>query len=482
MKETNCNVCDNGRRTMLSRPITVFLIAVGLLGCTNASDNDESATSLSLSGAEVKSLAKESYIALYPLVYNYGTMYNQAVNPDASEYIGGFGVFKHYGLSTPENRDIPTPNNNTPYSWAWVDLTIEPWILTMPPIDGNRYYVSQWDDMWGYVIDAPGSIIDGQGGGKYLLATTDYDGTIPQGIERVIYSESQFAGTLTRTGVSGESDLEAMKAVQNGYDLQPLSSYMNSDPPVGSTDHPWPIYNPEDLNNIHFFRYANFMLSYLIPERADETMLLNAKKIGIAAGLPWNPEEMDSAFVEHIEAGIHEAQAEIDQQVAITIDGKKLYNTREVIGEDYLNRTVGVIVGQFGNYPSQAMYPGFQKDGNGNFLDGSKNNYSITFPPGRLPKSDYFWSFTMYDLPGRFLVNNPINRYSIGSQTSTLKKEADGSTIVYFQHESPGADKEGNWLPAPAAPFYTVLRIYGPGEDVINGTYSLPQMVATPIK
>lgn len=85
----------------------------------------------------------------------------------------------------------------------------------------------------------------------------------------------------------------------------------------------------------------------------------------------------------------------------------------------------------------------------------------------------------MYDLPGRFLVNNPIERYSIGSQTKALEKEADGSTVIYFQNESPGADKEGNWLPAPAAPFYTVLRIYGPGEDVINGTYALPQMIAT---
>lgn len=323
MKESNCNVCDNSRRTMLSRSITVFLIVVALLGCTNASNNDESATSHSLSSAEVKSLAKESYIALYPLVYNYGTMYNQAIDPDAPEYIGGFGVFKHYGLSTPENRDIPTPNNNTPYSWAWVDLSIEPCVLTMPPIDGNRYYISQWDDMWGYVIDAPGSIIDGQGGGNYLLASTDYDGTIPQGIKRVIYSESQFAGTLTRTGVSGKNDLEAMQAVQNGYNLQPLSSYLNSDPPAITEDHPWLNYNPDDLNNIHFFAYANFMLSYLNPERADEVMPLNAKNIGVAVGLPWNPEEMDSTFVENIEAGIHEAQAEIDQRVAITKDGKK---------------------------------------------------------------------------------------------------------------------------------------------------------------
>jgi len=122
------------------------------------------------------------------------------------------------------------------------------------------------------------------------------------------------------------------------------------------------------------------------------------------------------------------------------------------------------------------MYPGFQKDSNENLLDGSKNKYSITFPAGKLPESNYFWSFTMYDLPNRFLVENTIKRYSIGSQTSSLKKGEDGSLTIYFQRDSPGKDKEGNWLPTPNGPFYTVLRIYGPGESMLNGTYKLPNI------
>jgi len=206
-------------------------------------------------------------------------------------------------------------------------------------------------------------------------------------------------------------------------------------------------------------------------------MLENAKKIGFEAGKDWQPNKMDSSFVEAINAGIEEALREIDQQVAITNDGKKLFNTREVIGEDYLNRTVGVVVGQFGNYPSQAMYPSFQTDSNGELLDGSKNNYSITFPADELPKSDYFWSFTMYDLPNRFLVENSINRYSIGSQTKALKKDKDGSMTIYFQTDSPGKGREGNWLPTPEGPFYTVLRIYGPDDSVLNDTYKVPEII-----
>ena len=463
---------------MKNKIMTISIVLFSLLGCKNEGEKKMvTQNEQTIDQNEIKHIAKETYIALFPLVYNYGTMYNQAINKNAPEYIGGFGVYKHYGLSTPENRDIPTPNNNTPYSWAWVDLRLEPWVLTMPPSDDNRYYVCQWDDMWGYVIDAPGSIIDGQDGGNYLLTTKEFDGPIPKGIKRAIYSESQFIGTLTRTGVNGQDDIPAMEDIQNGYILQPLSSYIGSEPKVISENINWLRYESRDLKNINFFKYANFMLDYIIPNKADQTMLENAKKIGVEAGREWQPNKMDSSFVLAINTGIEEALREIDQQVAITNDGNKLFNTREVIGEDYLNRTVGVVVGQFGNYPTQAIYPSFQTDINGELLDGSKKNYSITFSADELPKSDYFWSFTMYDLPNRFLVENSINRYSIGSQTKSLKKDKDGSMTIYFQMDYPGQEREGNWLPTPEGPFYTVLRIYGPDDKLLNGPYKLPEII-----
>ncbi len=463
---------------MVHKVIIIFVILLSMLGCKNKRDKKVYDINVqSLSQEEIKQIAKETYIALFPLVYNYGTMYNQAIDSNAPEYIGGFGVYKHYGLSTPENRDIPTPNNNTPYSWAWVDLRLEPWVLTMPPSDGNRYYVCQWDDMWGYVIGAPGSVIDGQDGGNYLLTTKDFKGQIPKGIKRIIYSESQFIGTLTRTGVNGQDDIPAMQSIQNGYVLQPLSSFTGSEPTRLSEDINWISYDINDLKNINFFKYANFMLTYTIPNKADKRILENAKKIGVEAGKDWQPNKMDISFINAINSGIEEAQREIDQQIAITNDAKKLFNTRKVIGEDYLNRTVGVIVGQFGNYPSQAIYPSFQRDINGELLNGSKNNYSITFSEDELPKSNYFWSFTMYDLPNRFLVENSINRYSIGSQTESLKKDKDGSITIYFQKDSPSKDKEGNWLPTPDGPFYTVLRIYGPDKSLLKESHNFPKII-----
>ena len=126
------------------------------------------------------------------------------------------------------------------------------------------------------------------------------------------------------------------------------------------------------------------------------------------------------------------------------------------------------------------MYPGFQKDQNGEILDGSKMNYRITFKKGKLPNAKYFWTFTMYDLPNRFLVKNTIERYSIGSSSNSLKQNRDGSTTIYFQSKSPGKEKESNWLPSPNGPFYTILRIYGPSDDILNGNYQLPQIISSP--
>ncbi len=457
--------------------LTALLFLLVFSACKNNSKNDVQAD---LTAADARQIAKESYIAMFPLVFNYGTMYNQAIDAKAKEFVGGFGTFRHYGLASPDNKDIPTPNNNTPYSWAWVDLRSEPWVLTMPPADGNRYYTSQWDDMWGYVVASPGSIVDGQKGGNYLLCTTDYDGKLPEGIKSAIKGESQFMGTLTRTGVNGEADVPKMVAIQKGYKLQPLSKYLGKESPTAATAIEWPVWDESKLQTTDFFSYANFMLGYTLPNAKDKPMLNNAAKLGIEAGKEWDISKMDANILKAIEEGIKDGYDAIQKQVAQTKNGIKLFNTSEKMGTDYINRAAGLVIGQFGNYATQAMYPAYQIDSEGNPLDASKNNYTIAFPAGQIPESNYFWSFTMYDLPGRFLVKNVLNRYSIGSQTKAMKKEADGSLIIYFQSDSPGKDKEGNWLPTPDAPFFSVLRIYGPGQDVIDGTWQAPKMIATP--
>jgi hypothetical protein len=222
-----------------------ILLSLGLLlGCEQKSvERDESpaATAEATTGApdegtaimpdEAKAIAKEAYVFAYPLVMMYRTMYLQAIDTKSKSYSGGFGKWLHLGTSSPKDTDIVSPNNDTPYSYAWVDLRSEPWVLTLPKIEENRFYTSQWDDLWGFVLDNPGSVEDGNDGVRVLLASPTWHGELPRGVKRVIQGDSSFLGTLTRTQLIDPKDLPNVKKIQSEYKLQPLSAYLGEPAP-----------------------------------------------------------------------------------------------------------------------------------------------------------------------------------------------------------------------------------------------------------
>ncbi len=188
------------------------------------------------SAKETRAIAKEAYIFTYPLVMNYRTMYMQAIKGD-----GEFGKWLHLGSASPADTDIVTPNNDTPYSYAWLDLRAEPWVLTLPKINKDRFYTSQWDDLWGYVLDNGGSVNDGNDGKTYLLVSPSWQGDVPKGITRVIRGESNFLGSLTRTQlVGGNKDMPRVKEIQKSYKLQRLSTYIGGTAPVAAPSIDWP--------------------------------------------------------------------------------------------------------------------------------------------------------------------------------------------------------------------------------------------------
>ena len=150
----------------------------------------------------------------------------------------------------------------------------------------------------------------------------------------------------------------------------------------------------------------------------------------------------------------------------------------EYFGNDYLFRAAIGYQAMFVNTPIEAYYPGVFKDTSGKTLDGSTGKYTMTFAKGKTPPVGAFWSTTMYDANKRLMTENSINRYKIGS-ADNLKAGADGSTTIYIQNESPGKDKESNWLPAPKEPFYMLFRMYQPDIEVLNGQYKLPGVVKT---
>ena len=446
---------------------TIFALLVGTAGPLWA------APSNAPSPDEIRSTVKDAYIFTYPIVMNYRTMYMQAIKDDQD-----FGKWLHLELSSPADTDIVTPNNDTPYSYAWLDLRAEPWVLTMPKIEEDRYYTSQWDDLWGYVIDNPGSVNDGNEGYSYLFASPSWKGDVPKGIKRLIHGESDLLGTLTRTQVlGGSNDMLRVKEIQQSYKLQPLSSFAGTKAPSAAPAIDWLEWTEGDETKVKYFDYVNFLLPFTTPHPDDSALYEQMESLGLKAGAQWNSDRLDPATLNAFEQGIADARAELARLAGTIFDPADIFGTREKIGTDYINRALGVYVGIFGNVPEQAVYITTPVDSKGVPTDGSKNSYTITFPAGSLPPVKYFWSFTMYGLPDRLLVDNPINRYSIGSSTSGLTKNDNGSLTIYVSAKSPGKDRESNWLPAPEAPFWTVLRSYGPAPEIIDGTWKAPATV-----
>jgi hypothetical protein len=221
-------------------------------------------------------------------------------------------------------------------------------------------------------------------------------------------------------------------------------------------------------------------LSFTTPNPQDKPVQDRMAKIGLAAGKPWDSAALGKDVSAAIAAGMKEALADLKKASTHITDPSLFFRSRKDLDKDYFNRALGVNVGIFGNVKKVSVYFATAKDDKGELFDGSKHNYSITFTSDKIPPAKNFWSFTMYKLPQRWLVDNPINRYSIGSATPGLKKAADGSITLYFQAKSPGKDKESNWLPAPEGPFWPILRTYGPGKAILDKTWKLPQVKRVP--
>jgi hypothetical protein len=424
----------------------------------------------SLTPEEARAIAKEAYIFNYPLVMMYRTMWLQAIDPQSKSYSGGFGKWLHLGTSSPKDTDIVSPNNDSPYSYSWVDTRAEPWVLTMPKIEDSRFYTSQWDDLWGFVLDNPGSVEDGNDGVSVLLASPTWKGDLPKGVKRVIQGDTVFLGTLTRTQLIEPSDLPNVQKIQKQYKLQPLSAFLGKPAPKAAPSIDWMAWKDGVETTDKFWDYVNFLLPLTVPNPQDQPVLDRMAKIGLGAGAAKPGADIQAAM----QLGMQDAQAELKKGATHITDPSLFFRSREDLNKDYFNRALGVNVGIFGNVKKVSVYFATAKDDKGELFDGSKHNYAITFTADQIPPAKNFWSFTMYKLPQRWLVDNPINRYSIGSATPGLKTAEDGSITIYFQAKSPGKDKESNWLPAPEGPFWPILRTYGPGKSILDKTWKLP--------
>ena len=423
---------------------------------------------------EARAIAKEAYIYAFAMTESYNTWYKQAVDASALEYVGGFNKYRHYSEPfTAANKDIVTPNNDTPYSWAWLDLRAEPMVLTVPEVAKDRYYVTQWIDLFTFNFGYVGSRATGNGAGSYLIAGPLWKGKKPAGIKQVLRAESEIVGTLTRTALNGPEDVPNVKAIQSGLKLKPLSAFLGQSAPPAPPAIMFPPYDRAKVRTHDFIGYLNFLLQFYPRIHPSEKALLERfAQIGIGAGKLWDAAKADPALLAAIDAGVKDAEEALAAKAKTTLSSNGLFGSREFLKTDYLTRAIAAEKGLYGNSIEEAWYGGYLGDG--------RKPGTIHFTKQQLPPAKFFWSMTLYILPERFLYDNPLNRYSIGDRTKGLKYDADGGLTIYVGHESPGPEHESNWLPAPAAPFSLVARIYGPSKAAMKGEWKLPPL--TPAK
>jgi hypothetical protein len=420
--------------------------------------------------AEARAIAKEAYIYAFAMLENYNTLYKQVASPTAPEYVGGFGTFRHYSqLYTPDNHDVVTPNNDTPYSWAWLDLRAEPWVVTVPKVPEGRYYVQQWVDLFTYNFAYIGSRATGNDAASYLITGPGWTGAAPKGIKQVFPSETALVMTLTRIALNGPDDIDNVKKVQAGMKLQPLSAYLKTQSPPAAPAIRFPPYDADKVHSHDFIGYLNFLLQFTQPPHPSETELMQRfATIGIGPGLPFDARTLPPARLAAIDAGVADAKAEMSEKAKTMLSSNGLFGSRAFLENNYLTRAIAAEKGLYGNSIDEAWYGGYEGDGNKASL--------IHFSKDALPPARFFWSVTLYTLPDRFLYANELKRYSIGDRTPGLRYDADGGLTLYVGHVSPGKEKESNWLPAPAGPYSAVGRVYGPSPAAIEGKWNLPPL------
>jgi hypothetical protein len=421
---------------------------------------------------KAKDIAEAGFIYGLPIVMGYGVMYEFAVDRNSSQFKAPFNqIANAANVFTYKDTAVVTPNSDTPYSVVWMDLRAEPLVLSVPPVDPKRYYSVMLCDGNTYNYGYMGTRATGSEAGDYMVVAPDWKGATPAGIKKVFRSSTQFSLAIYRTQLYNPDDLDNVKKVQAGYKVQTLSAYLKQPTTTAEATIDFPKIDKE-LAKTNFFDYLDFALQFAPAEENEKEIRAQLASIGVGPGKTFNFKDLPLEQKLEVGLGMKEGEKKVDEAVANAgkaINGwrvSSLFGDSTFFKGDWLKRAAGAKGGIYGNDAAEAVYPARRTDSDGQTLDGSQHNYTLTFPAGQLPPVNAFWSVTMYDGKTQLLIENPINRYLINApMLPTMKTNAEGSLTLYIQNKSPGADKESNWLPAPNGPIYLVLRLYWPKAE-----------------
>lgn len=433
--------------------------------------------------AEARAIAKDAYVYGFPVVDNYRIQYAYFVDRQNPEFKATWNHLVNIPrVYTPADTAIQTPNSDTPYSFVGMDLRAEPLVLTVPTIEKDRYFSVQLIDAYTFNFAYIGSRATGNDGGSYLIAGPNWKGDLPKGVKKVIRSETDFVFAVYRTQLFNPGDIDNVKKVQAGYKAQTLSAFLGAAPPKAAPaiDFIKPLSPAEEKTSPQFFNILNFVLQFCPTDPSETVLMARFAKIGVGAGKTMDASKFSPEMKTAIEQGMADAWADFAGFNKLFDEGKvtsgDVFGTREYLKNNYLYRMAAAVLGIYGNSKLEAMYPVYAVDEAKQKLSGA-NRYTVRFAPDQLPPVHAFWSLTMYEMPQSLLVANPINRYLLNSpMLPQFKHDADGGLTLLIQNESPGKDKEGNWLPAPKGPFVMAMRLYWPKDEAVEGKWIHPPL------
>jgi hypothetical protein len=481
---------------MSQRTIVGALAGVLALGAVAGQASSAAAQSAPISEQEAQAIATDAYLYLYPLVTMDLTRRQMTNVPAGKE--PGFGPPNTFhnipAYPSATEKVVVRPNFDTLYSIAWLDLSKEPVVVSMPDTKG-RYYLLPMLDMWTDVFASPGWRTTGTQAQHFLVAPAGWrpdlrerlveEFRLPKDTQR-LDAPTSHAWIIGRTKTDGPQDYDAVHEIQAGMKVTPLSEWGRTPRPVEVRTDPSvdmktpPKVQVEAMPGDKYFTYAAEILKVNRPHLTDQPIIAQMKKIGIEPGKDFDIGNVSPAVRAAIEAAPSSAQKlmawKVPTLARVANHWSMNTDTMGVYGNYYLKRAIVAQQGLGANVPEDAIYPLNLGDQAGRPLDGA-NKYAIQFDKTTLPPVNAFWSVTLYDLEG-YQVANPLNRFAVSSWMP-FKYDPDGSLTLYIQNESPGKDKEANWLPAPKGPFNLTMRLYAPKAEALTGKWNPPPVTKT---
>ena len=442
--------------------------------------------SSALTADQARSIAVGAYVYFYSLITMDVTR-KQFTNIEPGKEVGKgpMNMFVNVPAYPPADfKGVVRSNFDTLYSIAWLDLTREPLIVSAPDTAG-RFYLLPMLDMWTDVFASPGWRTTGTEAADFLVTPSGWEGKVPDGFAR-ISAPTSYVWIIGRTRTDGPADYEAVHKVQAGYTVTPLSGLGKPPAPVTVKIDPTvdmktpPMVQVNGMSAGAYFAYAAELLKVNPPHLTDQPIIAQMRGIGIEPGKSFDISKLDPAVREGLEGAPADALQLMKWKVPTLARVENYWSmntdTMGVYGNYYLKRAIVSQLGLGANLPEDAIYPLNLGDSEGKPLDGA-NKYTIHFYKGATPPVRAFWSITLYD-PDGFQVGNVLNRFAVSSWMPFVYNP-DGSLDLYFQSDSPGKDKEANWLPAPKTPFNLTMRLYSPEDDALTGKWNPPPIKKT---